>query len=89
MTFRKLDASPILAKLAKTIDERKVIDMATREPWRIAQHEPTEAERVAAFVNACADNISKNAALIRGAAGIDLALRALHQAADDLKTNRR
>lgn len=65
--------------------ERNVIDLKTREPWRIDQHEPTEAERVSAFVTVCADSIFMSAIKIRAAAGLDMALRALHQAADDIK----
>ena len=65
--------------------ERKVIDLKTREPWRIEQHEPTEQERLAAFVGLCADNVMFNAVKIREVCGLDMALRALHQAADDIK----
>lgn len=65
--------------------DRKVIDLKTGEPWRIEQHEPTEQERLAAFTTVCADNIFMSAIKIRAAAGLDMALRALHQAADDIK----
>lgn len=69
-----------------------VIDMKTRRPFRIDQHndcEPSDAERLAKFVNACMDAIIISAAKIKAAHGLDLALRALHQAADDLKNKDR
>lgn len=65
--------------------DRKVIDLKTGEPWRIEQHEPTEEERQAAFENVCMDAIFLNAVKIKAVAGMDRALRALHQAAQDLK----
>ena len=65
--------------------DRTVIDLKTGEPWRIEQHEPTEEERQAAFENVCMDAIFLNAVKIKAVAGMDRALRALHQAAQDLK----
>ena len=62
-----------------------VIDMKTRQPYRIEQHEPTDAERQAAFVTVCADSIFMHAIKIRAVSGLDMALRVLHQVADDLK----
>lgn len=62
-----------------------VIDWKTREPWRPDDVEPTEQERLAAFTTVCADSIFLSAIKIRAAAGLDMALRALHQAADDIK----
>jgi len=64
---------------------RKVIDLKTRQPFRIEQHEPTEAERQAAFVTVCADSILMNTIKIRAVSGLDMALGVLHQVADDLR----
>lgn len=65
--------------------DRTVIDLKTREPWRIEQHEPTEAEKQAAFIGLCSDSIVISASKIRAIAGLDAALRVLHQAADTVK----
>lgn len=62
-----------------------VIDMKTRQPWRIDQHEPSEEELQAAFVTICADSIFMNAIKIRAVAGLDMAQRALYQALIDLR----
>lgn len=64
---------------------RKVIDLKTRQPFKIEQHEPTEQERQAAFVTLCADSIYMTAIKVRAVSGLDMALRVLHQIADDLR----
>ena len=62
-----------------------VTDLLTRQPYEPEPAPQTDAERVASFVTVCADSIFFNAFKIRETAGIDLALRALHQAAEDIK----
>jgi hypothetical protein len=61
-----------------------VIDMKTRQPREVVR-ELTPAEQSAAFVTTCADAMFLNAIKIRAVAGIDTALKALHQAADDIR----
>lgn len=58
-----------------------VIDLKTREPYRIAQHEPapapTDAERVDHLAGNCETVMLRAAQMLRAALGLDATLRAL------------
>jgi hypothetical protein len=59
-----------------------VTDMLTRQPYRT---DFLPSDSVAAQVTQNADSIYFSALKIRALAGLDLALRALQQAADDIR----
>lgn len=68
-----------------------VTDLKTRKPFQIEPYErdPTEAERVAKFIEGCGDRMWADAMKLRAVAGLDAALTMLGKIADDLRNQGR
>lgn len=80
----------IIKKIERQIENRapksEVIDMKTRQPFRIEQAKPgDDADKVKAIVQHCEDTIFAAAVTIRAAAGLGASLKALGDTATELR----
>lgn len=75
----------------------RVIDMKTREPWRIEQHRPADRidspmerrERVTAYLEGCCNRILDETRKIAAVTSLETARNALRKIADEYGTGRK